>query len=93
MCAKKNPKKPFKKKRALTKKGSLEDDDQYGPEVPSHKHCVNCGVSIDPTSETCSEKCQAEWDRMLKRKKFWNYLPIIGALFLALIWILLLVSS
>lgn len=93
MCAKKSPKKSSKKKRALVNKRSMEDEGDYGPDIPSHKHCVNCGVSIDPDKETCSDRCQVEWDKMIKRKKFWNYLPIIGALFLALIWVMLLVSS
>ncbi len=56
--------------------------------VPKHKHCNNCGVSIAPEKETCSEECQVRWDKMLSRKKFWTYLPIIGTILIVLFWIL-----
>jgi predicted nucleic acid-binding Zn ribbon protein len=93
MGSKKGPKKGAKKKRpiiATTSRNPLPEDTTAG--MVSHKHCLNCGVSIFPDRETCSEKCQTEWDKMVKRKKFWNYLPLIGALFLAFIWLIMLLS-
>ncbi len=90
MSTSKGPKKSTKKKRPL-------DDREHGPVEPEketvdvqfHKHCVNCGVSIPPERETCSPKCQNEWDRMVKRKKFWNYLPFLGAAFLLVLYLIL----
>lgn len=60
-----------------------------GQIVPKHKHCFNCGVSVSPDRDLCSDKCQADWDRMVKRKKYWTYLPLIGVVVLILLYILL----
>ncbi len=55
--------------------------------VPPHKHCLNCGVSIPPDKEFCSKKCEEEWNRMVKKKKnityFW--LLLMGILLLILL--------
>jgi predicted nucleic acid-binding Zn ribbon protein len=57
--------------------------------VPKHKHCFNCGVSVPPDKDLCSDRCQTEWDRMVKRKKYWTYLPLLGVVFLILIYIIM----
>jgi predicted nucleic acid-binding Zn ribbon protein len=86
----KGPKKGGKKKRPLESRSSTEEEDiGPAPIVTDHKHCLNCGVSISPDKENCSAKCQEEWDKMIKRKKFWNYLPFIGAAFLLVLYILI----
>lgn len=83
-----------KKKRPITKPPSDRVEENTPPshtlssKVPKHKHCNNCGVSIAPEKETCSEECQVRWDKMLSRKKFWTYLPIIGTILIVLFWIL-----
>ena len=90
MVQKKGPKSSTKKKRPLQqKKGDHEDIRSYEANVQSHKHCFNCGISIQPDKDTCSESCQVEWDKLLKKKKFWNYLPLLGAAFLALLWLIM----
>lgn len=87
----KGPKKGSKKKRPLTPKIQTEEEkpEEEKTGITSHKHCLNCGVSISPERETCSPKCQEEWDRMMKKKKFWNYLPFLGAAFLLALYIIL----
>ncbi len=83
-----------KKKRPITKPPLDHVEEDMPPshtlssKVPKHKHCNNCGVSISPEKETCSEECQVRWDKMLSRKKFWTYLPIIGTILIVLFWIL-----
>jgi len=57
--------------------------------VPRHKHCFNCGVSVSPDRDLCSDKCQTDWDKMVKRKKYWTYLPLLGVVFLILLYIIL----
>ncbi len=82
-----------KKKRPITKPPSDQVEETspshtLSSKVPKHKHCNNCGVSIAPEKDTCSDECQARWDKMLSRKKFWTYLPIIGTILIILFWIL-----
>jgi len=91
MLAKKSPKSGKKKK----KRSIYTDKATSGPKeiIPKHKHCLNCGVSIPADRETCSESCRLEWEKMLKRKKLWTYLPIIGTALLILFWILVLANS
>ena len=90
MVQKKGPKSSIKKKRPLQQPmGSDGNSTFYEENVHSHKHCFNCGISIQPDRDSCSERCQVEWDKMLKKKKFWNYLPLLGAGFLALLWIIM----
>ena len=84
-------KKTNKKKRAIPSK------DEDVPSTPTqivqpHNHCYHCGVSTPPGKEICSDKCQVEWDRMIKRKKMITYLPLIGGALLILFYILVLSS-
>jgi len=37
--------------------------------VEPHKHCLNCGISIPPDENFCSEKCKEEWINAIKRRK------------------------
>ncbi len=91
MSTSKGPRKSTKRKRPLDdREHDLEKTDVKDTvDVQFHKHCVNCGVSISPDRETCSPKCQNEWDRMVKKKKFWNYLPFLGAAFLLVLYLIL----
>ncbi len=93
MVQKKGPKGSTKKKRPLQQKSGENGNITYYQEnVQSHKHCFNCGISVQPDKDTCSERCQTEWDKMLKKKKFWNYLPLLGAGFLALLWLIMSIA-
>jgi len=97
MSSRKGPRTSGRKKRPLSasRAPSVEGQEMSVElsDIPPHKHCLNCGVSIPPDRDTCSDKCKTEWDRMLSRKKFWNYLPLIGAAFLALLWLILMMSG
>ncbi len=88
--SKKSPKGSGKKKKAIPRKKDLSIDGgppSTGP--PPHKHCFNCGISISPDRDICSDKCQDEWDRMLKKKKMITYLPIFAILFLVVIYMII----
>ena len=94
MTQRKAPKNRGGKKKRPIARPSIDQEEEEIPtstlssKVPKHKHCNNCGVSISPNKETCSEECQARWDKMLSRKKFWTYLPIIGTVLIILFWLL-----
>lgn len=53
-----------------------------------HKHCSNCGLSIRPEREYCSDECQNKFEKMIKRKKQLMYLPYIGIVLLMLFYLL-----
>jgi predicted nucleic acid-binding Zn ribbon protein len=93
MSTKKTPKKSGKKKKPvmITRPPSGEKGDSGI--VIDHKHCFNCGISIPPSKDICSDKCQAEWDRLMKRKKLMTYLPFIGIALLILFYILVYANS
>jgi len=55
-----------------------------------HRHCLNCGISVPPDKNFCSQKCEDEWNRMVKRKKQSTYIWLI--FFVILMLILLLTS-
>lgn len=89
MAQKKGPKGGAKKKKPITlKSGVVNEEGRTVVDMAPHKHCLNCGVSIPEDSETCSDKCKAEWDKIVSRKKFWAYLPFLGAGFLLLLWMI-----
>lgn len=87
---KKSPKRSGKKKKkpVMLSRPPSEEEGDRGTTV-KHKHCFNCGISISPDKDICSDKCQAEWDRMMKRKKWMTYLPFIGIILLILFYILI----
>jgi predicted nucleic acid-binding Zn ribbon protein len=88
--SKKSPKGSGKKKRAIPKnKDAAGEGVQHSAALPPHKHCFNCGISITPEKDICSEKCQEEWDRMMKKKKMITYLPIFAILFLIVIYMII----
>ena len=92
--SKKSPKKSGKKKKPVViSRGSTSDDQGSSGNIRDHKHCFNCGISISPDKDICSDKCQAEWDRLLKRKKLMTYLPFIGIALLILFYILIYANS
>lgn len=84
----KSPRKKGKKKKVLIPDTQMEE--RRGGDIPIHKHCFNCGKPVDIEKDICSDKCQEEWDRMLKRKKMLTYLPIIGGVLLILFYILIM---
>jgi predicted nucleic acid-binding Zn ribbon protein len=88
--SKKSPKGSGKKKRAIPKKKEPAGEGGSPSAVlPPHKHCFNCGISISSEKDICSDRCQGEWDRMLKKKKMMTYLPIFAILFLVLIYMII----
>ena len=90
---KKSPKRSGKKKKPVTISRSPSGEKGDTGIVIDHKHCYNCGISISPDKDICSDKCQVEWDKMLKRKKFMTYLPFIGIALLILFYILVYANS
>lgn len=92
--SKKSPKKSGKKKKPMTiSRGAPVDEEGYSGAMKDHKHCYNCGISISPSKDICSDKCQVEWDKMMKRKKLMTYLPFIGIALLILFYILVYANS
>ncbi|MEA3558059.1 MAG: DUF2116 family Zn-ribbon domain-containing protein [Candidatus Thermoplasmatota archaeon] len=85
-----SPKRTGKKKKALNAEVSDKGTSVYVSEIPPHKHCFNCGKSIPLDREVCSDRCQEEWDRMLKKKKMLTYLPYIGAVLLIVLYLLIM---
>ena len=61
--------------------------------VIDHKHCFNCGISVPANKDICSDKCQAEWDKMMKRKKLMTYLPFIGIILLIAFYMIVYASG
>ncbi len=54
-------------------------------DIPAHKHCPVCGISIPPDEEFCSKKCEKQWNEMIKRKKksatiMWALVGVLVAL-------------
>jgi len=89
----KSPKKSGKKKKPVTiKRTPSEETESKQVTFQPHKHCFNCGVSIPTDRDICSDKCQAEWDRMLKRKKMMTYLPFIAIALMILFYFLIMNS-
>ncbi len=43
-------------------------------EIPPHKHCPVCGISIPPDQEFCSKACEEKWNLMMRQKKKSIYL-------------------
>jgi predicted nucleic acid-binding Zn ribbon protein len=87
---KKSPKRSGKKKKKPVMVSKPPAGDKVDPGiVVEHKHCFNCGISISPDKDICSDRCQAEWDKMLKRKKLMTYLPFIGIALIILFYILI----
>ncbi|MGA1820012.1 MAG: DUF2116 family Zn-ribbon domain-containing protein [Thermoplasmatota archaeon] len=90
----KPPKRSGKKKKPMTvRKPPTEEAGGHQSSFSPHKHCFNCGISVPTDRDICSDKCQAEWDRMLKRKKMMTYLPFIAIALLLLFYFLIISSS
>ena len=60
-------------------------------DIPAHKHCPVCGISIPPDEDFCSKKCERAWeDAMKKRKKSAMVLWIITGVLVAVgVWMML----
>ncbi len=46
-------------------------------DIPDHKHCLNCGISIPPDQRFCTKKCEEEWNQKLKHRKNMFYMEFI----------------
>ncbi|MBS7657641.1 MAG: DUF2116 family Zn-ribbon domain-containing protein [Candidatus Bathyarchaeia archaeon] len=57
--------------------------------IPKHKHCLICGVSVSVDKEFCSDKCEEQYNKMVKRRKYSLWIMLI---FPAFFFILLLLS-
>jgi predicted nucleic acid-binding Zn ribbon protein len=53
-------------------------------EIPKHRHCLNCGISIPPDQVFCSEKCRIEYMQRRKRmlRTQYMFLAIAGLIIL-----------
>ncbi len=56
--------------------------------IVPHKHCLNCGIAIPPDKTFCSQKCEEEWNNMVKRKKRFTYIWL-GFLLLLLLFLVI----
>ena len=88
MASKKGPKTGSSKKKKPVKRGGAKENEMAERTIPKHKHCNNCGLSIPPDEEFCSESCRGEFDRMVKRKRKWMWLPFIITIALVLFLLL-----
>ena len=86
---KKGPKKRSGKKKKSIKRTQPDSESDKGVGIPKHKHCNNCGVSVPPGEEFCSDVCRMEFDRMVKRKRKWMWLPFVITAALILLIIML----
>ncbi|RLI24868.1 DUF2116 family Zn-ribbon domain-containing protein [Candidatus Bathyarchaeota archaeon] len=55
--------------------------------IPPHKHCKECGVSISPDKTFCSKRCESAYEKRIKKQRRMNYI------FLAMMFVLLLIIS
>ena len=60
-------------------------------DIPPHRHCPVCGISIPPEEEFCSKKCERAWqEAMRKRKRSATILWVLMGVLVAVgVWILL----
>ncbi|MGP3668202.1 MAG: DUF2116 family Zn-ribbon domain-containing protein [Candidatus Bathyarchaeota archaeon] len=60
--------------------------------VEKHKHCIVCGISIDPDKEPpiCSKKCEYIWGKRVRRERIAVTLPFI--FIIAFIGVMFLIS-
>jgi|YelNatPaOPRAMG01_1025707.scaffolds.fasta_scaffold53080_2 predicted nucleic acid-binding Zn ribbon protein len=65
----------------MSKKFKIEES------IPKHKHCIICGAAISVDKEFCSEKCEEQYNKMVKRRKYslWIMMLIFPAMFLILL--------
>ena len=40
-----------------------------GKSIIQHKHCVNCGKVCAPEKRTCSEECESNWNKELRKRR------------------------
>jgi len=84
---KKSPKTKTHKSKKQIVSQKVDDEDGFRP-IPEHKHCNNCGVSVPPDREYCSDSCRSTFEKMVKRKKQIMWLPFIGAILLIMFMLL-----
>jgi predicted nucleic acid-binding Zn ribbon protein len=53
--------------------------------IPQHRHCQVCGKAIKAKDEMCSDRCKKDWDKTVKRKRFWLMAYGLSAAMLVLI--------
>ena len=57
-------------------------------DIPPHKHCPVCGISIPPDQQFCSKKCEEQWNAMMRQKKRSIYLMWIMVAVLVVIMLI-----
>ncbi|HDN50605.1 MAG: DUF2116 family Zn-ribbon domain-containing protein [Thermoplasmata archaeon] len=50
--------------------------------IPQHGHCQMCGKAIKYGETVCSDKCQEEYEKYLKKRKMYIYIMYIALAFL-----------
>jgi predicted nucleic acid-binding Zn ribbon protein len=67
----------------MSKKFKMEEP------IPKHKHCLICGVSIPFDKEFCSEKCEEQYNKMVRKRKYslWIIMLIFPIMFLILLFL------
>ncbi|MEM1575834.1 MAG: DUF2116 family Zn-ribbon domain-containing protein [Nitrososphaerota archaeon] len=45
--------------------------------VFTHRHCLICGISIPPDKNFCSEKCEKEYEKSMKRRRTMNIFLVL----------------
>ena len=58
--------------------------------IVQHKHCIHCGRAIPTDKQYCSDKCEADYSSIVKRKNLMliiNY-AMIGIFILILIFLI-----
>lgn len=54
--------------------------------IVQHKHCVHCGKVCGPDKDTCSQDCEAEFNKKVRKKKMYYYIWLASVtVFLAII--------
>lgn len=46
-------------------------------EVRKHRHCVLCGAAMRGPGKFCSKKCEEEYEKRLKKRKYMTFIPPI----------------
>ena len=50
--------------------------------IPQHGHCQMCGKAIKYGETVCSDKCQEEYEKYVKKRKMYIYIMYIALAFL-----------
>lgn len=56
--------------------------------VPQHGHCQICGKAIPIKESVCSEECKEEYEKLMKKRKYYLYI-MYAAIFVVIIMFIL----